>query len=255
MKIAIQVPLKARASQRVPGKNFAPLAGRPLFAWMVGALLGLRTPADVYIDSEDPLVFERVAAEFPGEPLSFHLRDPWFASDAANGNHLLAQFAHAYPAYDLYVQAFVTAPLLAAEMIDKALGTLRGITHTYDSLLLVTYRPGFFWYQGAPINQQLGRPDGTPRTQDAQVMQETTGLYAITRDALFATGCRIGRTPFFFPVDARSALDLDTPADFATAERYLQEATMIPTPKPAPLPVVTRPIPSPVATPSPIVTR
>jgi CMP-N-acetylneuraminic acid synthetase len=240
VKIAIQIPIKAAPSQRVPGKNFRPIAGKPLFAWLLDELAALRTPADVYIDSEDSATFRRVGGEVRrmatsvglfapavtrnGRNLYCHLRAPWFATDEANGHHLLHQFAVAQPHYDLYAQAFVTAPGLTAPVIDSALGWMTSERGLHDSLFLATEESGFIWYRSGPINQQL-RPDGLPRTQDATYLKETTGLYIITRDALFRTGCRIGQHPNAKLVDRRAALDIDTEQDFAAAEKLLAACT------------------------------
>lgn len=252
MKIAIQVPIKARASVRVPGKNFAPLAGRPLFAWLLSELMQLSTPVDVWIDSEDPSTFERIDAELPGSGFGFHQRHEWFAGDTANGNHLLTQFAYAHPGYDLYAQSFVTAVGLTAPVIDEALGVACAAVATgrYDSLFLAHLEPGLIWYQNKPVNQVIGRPDGLPRTQDAQYVRETTGLYVITRDALFATGCRIGRSPKPWHAHREAAIDIDTPEDWEAAERIMsarnatQQPARPPVARPYPLPV-TRPMPQP----------
>jgi N-acylneuraminate cytidylyltransferase len=221
MKIAIEIPLKARPSERVPGKNFRPLAGRPLFAWLLGELLRLELPVDLFIDSEDPAVFAAVRQVFPVEPLEFHQRHAWLSGDEANGNHLLHQFAVLHPAYDLYLQAFVTAVALPARVIDAALRDYFNVCNVRDSFFLATAESGFLWYRDRPVNYDPTRPAGLPRTQDAPLLRETTGLYGIRREALFRTGCRLGDSPWPILVDRRYAVDIDTPEDFAAAERIL----------------------------------
>jgi len=63
MRVAVQFPLKHRPSERVPGKNFRVLNGRPMFAWVLERMLR-ELPAhwDLWLDSEDRETFERVEA-------------------------------------------------------------------------------------------------------------------------------------------------------------------------------------------------
>ena len=209
------------ASERVAGKNFRTIAGRPLFAWLLTELLALPFAPHIFVDSEDPDTFDRVRRVFP-MGIRFHQRDPWYASNNANGNHLLNQFAVAHPDYDWYLQAFVTAPLLKAATITRAVETATS-SSAHDSFFTATRETGFFWYRGVPVNQALGKLDGMPRTQDAQLVKETTGLYGITRAALLRTGCRIGTNPLVVETSRLEALDIDTPEDFAFAEAQLEQ--------------------------------
>ena len=88
-------------------------------------------------------------------------------------------------------------------------------------MLLVTEENGWFWFNGQALNYVPDRPDGLPRSQDAMVLKETTGLYAITREAVFRTGCRIGCRPLFYKVDRQSAFDVDNMEDFLEAQRII----------------------------------
>ena len=221
MNIAIQIPIKNRSSKRIPGKNFKQLAGKPLAFWLLDELSS-KCPAawDLYVDSEGHDVMRRVEERY-GERYKFHLRNEWFAEDHANGNHLISQFAIAHPEYDIYIQAFVTAVTLPGKVIMQAVREFVGALDTYDSMLLVTEETGWFWFKGRALNYDQSRANGLPRSQDAVVLQETTGLYAITRDAVFSTGCRIGNRPMFYCIEREFARDVDTMDDFCEVERVL----------------------------------
>lgn len=223
MKIAIQVPVKAKSSTRVPNKNFRTLCGKP-FAWWVLDRLVESAPAewDIFIDSESDSVMEKLSEKQRGR-VKFFLRDPWFAEDHANGNHLLHQFAVREPGYDLYAQLFVTAVTLPGEIIREAVQCLATSVSDYDSLFLVTEETGWFWFKGEALNYRPDIPNGLPRSQDAMVCKETTGLYAITRDALLRTGCRIGNRPYFYKIPPEYAFDVDTMEDFRRAEKLISE--------------------------------
>jgi CMP-N-acetylneuraminic acid synthetase len=229
LKIAIQVPIKAQ-SERLAGKNFRYLGGKPLFAWMLDELLLLRHEADIWTSTEARLASwagprpcsqaeDKIADYYNGMPFKVAIHHPRLAGKTVNGNHLLHAFAFAHPDYDLYLQAFVTAPTLTAGVMFDALNTWTDAEA--DSFFLATEEKGFIWYHGKPVNQTFV-PDGLPRTQDAAWLKETTGLYGILREPLLETGCRIGRRPLPVIVDQCYAYDIDTQADWNAVEAYLK---------------------------------
>lgn len=224
MNVAIEIPIKGRSSTRVPNKNFRELGGKPLSSWLLDNLIEFCPPEwDIFIDTEDEKVINYVKDLYTESRFKYHLRNQWFAQDAANGNHLVHQFAVNHPEYDLYIQLFVTAVTLKGEVIVEAVQTLINSQDTYDSVLLVTEDTGWFWFNGQAMNYNPHIPDGLPRSQDAMVYKETTGLYGITKDALFRTGCRVGNKPLFYKVDKEYALDIDNMDDFIEAQNILSQ--------------------------------
>lgn len=222
MKIAVQVPIKGKSSSRVPNKNFRNLNGKPLCCWILDEIVRVPMVKDsVYIDSEDHLVFQRINTMRGKNSFHFFSRDSWFAGDEANGNHLLSHFAHKNPDFDIYVQIFVTAVTLTAEIITEALDLFICSLDKYDSIFLVHRETGWIWYDGSPINYNHNLPDGLPRSQDATYLKETTGMYGITREALLRRSCRIGACPLLYEVESMYAIDIDTHDDLINASEAL----------------------------------
>lgn len=220
VKLAIQVPIKGKSSERVPNKNFRDLNGKPLSHWLLDELVKLPDDMDIFIDSEDSETFQKLSLPQYSR-FQHHQREGWFAQDLANGNHLIHQFALSHPGYDAYAQVFVTAVTLKHDIIQNALTTFAENIPSHDSLFLVTEETGWIWFENQAMNYDPNRPNGLPRSQDATYCKETTGLYAITRDAVLLTGCRIGETPLTYTVSAENALDIDTMSDLREAERLL----------------------------------
>lgn len=220
MKLAIQVPIKGKSSTRVHNKNFRDLNGKPLCFWVLDELNKLPLEIDIFIDSEDEKIFNKIPKSRFSR-FKFHKREHWFASDQANGNHLIHQFALHHPDYDSYAQVFITAVTLKFEIISEALKTFAENSSSHDSLFLATEETGWIWFKDSPLNYDPHRPHGLPRSQDATYLKETTGLYAIKRDAVLLTGCRIGNNPKPFKIGTEYALDVDTMSDFLEAEKLL----------------------------------
>src|SRR5690554_5038671 len=123
MKVIVQVPIKGH-SERVPNKNRREVGGKPLYAHLLDRIAG-HLPHDwrLVVDSESDDVLDEVKGRYACL-VETHKRIPWYASEQANGNHLLVQFACAYPSADVYVQTFVTAPKLTLESLVAMVGAL-----------------------------------------------------------------------------------------------------------------------------------
>ena len=142
-------------------------------------------------------------------------RKPELALNTANGNDLLTYHLDTYPEYDYYFQLFATAPFLQPQSIKECFNKLVSSAQ-YDSCFTATANHGFYWLLGQPINY---RPGILPRSQDMHAMiEETTGLYGITRDALSRYRCRIGAKPYIHIVNKYEAVDINTEEDLAVAE-------------------------------------
>lgn len=206
------VPIKS-VSQRVQGKNFRPLAGRPLFHYILDA--ARRAGLDrVFVNTDDPGAAEYARANGMG----VIDRPAYLSADAANGNDLLLYDASQVSA-EIYVQLFATAPFLSADTIRRAVSLLAE-DPACDSVFTVNTIYSWFWFDGQPVNYD---PQVLPRSQDAKpIVRETTGLYAIRRDSLLARRCRIGRSPRQLIVDEIEGLDIDTEFDFRFGEFLLQ---------------------------------
>lgn len=208
MRGIIVVPFKEH-SERVLGKNFVEYKGKPLYRHMLDTLSKMDMP--VSVDTESDKVKEIVQREYPHYQI--HDRPPEFSENWANGNHILTQFVYDNLDYDFYVQAFLTAPQLSKSTITGAINQFIMSYPKYDSLFTVTKETGLYWFNDSPVNHITHSQSGLPRTQDAPIMKETTGLYIISKPAILENGCRIGKSPYFFEVDSEEAVDIDTYSD------------------------------------------
>src|ERR1051325_4433654 len=133
-KITALVPMRHH-SQRVPGKNYRPLAGKPLFHHILETLLDVPEIANVIVDTDSEPVMESVQRFFPGVKLiqrPEHLR-----ADNTPMNDILL-YDTAQIKSDYYLQTHSTNPLLKADTISTGINTFLAEYPKYDSLFSVT---------------------------------------------------------------------------------------------------------------------
>lgn len=210
MKTACFIPIKAN-SERVPGKNFRVLNGKKLYEYICEHVWQATVFDDVYVDMNSDEIAEYA------EKMGYHVieRKPELARNTANGNDLLVYHYQLYPEYDYYFQLFATAPYLQPETIKTCFDRLIS-SEKYDSCFTATENHGFYWLNETPINY---RPGILPRSQDMlAVVEESTGLYGISRESLERYRCRIGRKPYIHIIGKFEAVDINTEEDLKVAE-------------------------------------
>jgi CMP-N-acetylneuraminic acid synthetase len=201
-------------SHRVPGKNFRPFAGVPLYRHVVATLLQVPEITEVIIDTDSPRITEDVAKTYPNRvrvlPRPAHLQ-----ADNIPMNDVLLHTIDQVGA-PLYVQTHSTNPLLRPETVSRALAAFFAAPNR-DSLFSVTRLQTRLWREGPePMNHD---PAVLLRTQDLPpVYEENSNLYIFTADVLRARGNRIGAAPLLFEIPANEAWDIDEELDFEIAE-------------------------------------
>ena len=213
MKIVAIIPIKSN-SKRIPGKNFKIVKGKPLYRYLLDKLD--KTNFDeIYIDTDS----KEIQKYSNKKNFKFIKRLNYLRKDNANGNDLLNYHSLIIKA-DLYFQIFITSPLLSKKSINQCVTFLKK-NKKFDSILTCKKIFSWFWFKEKPINY---KPQKLPRSQDAlPVIQETTGLYGIRRNALIKHKCRIGKKPYFFEVSNTESLDLDNYEDFKVLKSYVKK--------------------------------
>ncbi len=206
-------------SQRVPGKNFRPLAGKPLFQHIIETLLAVPEIELVMVDTDSEPVMEGVRRLYPTVKLiqrPEHLR----ADDVPMNEILLHDTAQVNA--EFYLQTHSTNPLLKADTISRAIQSLFTHYPAYDSLFSVTRLQTRLYFQdGRAINHN---PLELIQTQDLPpVYEENSCLYIFTRENLARKHHRIGDKPLMFEIDAAEAWDIDEELDFEITDFLMRK--------------------------------
>ncbi len=217
-KIVALVPMRHH-SVRVPGKNYRPLAGKPLFHHIMHTLMQVKELEAILVDTDSPEIATGLEANFPDVKILSrpdHLRD-----DAVSMNEILIHDTGAIEA-DFYLQTHSTNPLLRAETISDAIQAFIASIPEYDSLFGVTRYQTRLWDQlGRPINHN---PNILLRTQDLPpIYEENSCLYIFSRQTLVERRNRLGERPLMFEIPAVESRDIDNELDFTIAETLYRQ--------------------------------
>jgi len=213
MKIIALVPMRHH-SQRVPGKNYRLLAGKPLFHHIISTLLAVPEINSILVDTDSAPVMEGLRQHFPSVRVID--RPENLRADTVPMNDILLHDTTQAEA-DFYLQTHSTNPLLKAETISRAIRRFLADYPAYDSLFSVTrLQTRLYDQDGKAINHN---PLELLQTQDLPpVYEENSCLYLFSRENLLRRGHRIGERPLMFEIDAGEAWDIDEELDFVICE-------------------------------------
>ena len=223
MNVVAFVPMR-HSSERVPGKNYRPLDGRPLFHHIILALLECPEVARINIDTDSPTIAEQCAAHFPSVQVIDRPRH------LLGGDVPMTEvLRHDVTIVDSewYLQTHSTSPLLRSETISAGLQALGANLDRHDSMMSVTrLQTRLYDAGGRAVNHD---PEVLLRTQDLPPLyEENSGMYVFSREQI-REGRRFGERPMLFEIDPIEATDIDTEADFVLADtihRLRREGTL-----------------------------
>ncbi len=216
-KIVALVPMRHH-SQRVPGKNYRPLAGKPLFHHVIETLLAVPEIGEVAVNTDSQPVMDGLREHFPSVRVLPRPED--LRADDVPMNEIL-MYDTGQVAADFYLQTHSTNPLLRAETISTSIRTFLASYPSFDSLFSVTRLQTRLWDQlGRAINHN---PATLIQTQDLPpVYEENSCIYIFTGQNLRARRNRLGERPLMFPIPRLEAVDIDEEFDFQLADLQLR---------------------------------
>lgn len=233
---ALTIILARAGSKGVPGKNTAPVAGRPCVAWTIRHAMDAHSVSRVVVSSDDPRVLA-IAEEMGAEAIT---RPPELAHDTARiddaARHAYTQLGQPDgPVVILYANVPVRPPDLTDRAID--LLTTTGCHSVQSYAPVGKHHP--WWI--ARLD-----PSGTVRPWEGEVLNHGVyrrqdlppafipdgGVIACTPDALMLRLHAPDGPHAFFGTDRRgvtnpegAVIDIDHPADLVAAEIALTAST------------------------------
>ena len=221
-KIVALVPMR-HDSQRVKGKNYRLLAGKPLYHHILFTLLNCPEISEVVVDTDSQPIMDGIKVDYP--QVRIFVRPEHLRSGEISMNEVLLHDISQVEA-DFYLQTHSTNPLLTPGTISNAIQIMIENYPGYDSLFSVTRWQTRLWDElGRAINHN---PAVLLRTQDLPpVYEENSCLYIFTRQTLQNEHNRIGERPYLFEIETREAWDIDEEIDFLMADLLLSHRSEI----------------------------
>ncbi len=213
------VPMRHH-SERVPGKNYRPIAGRPLYAYILETLLSCPEVRQVVVDTDSPVISDGAARDFPAVRLIE--RPERLRGGDIPTNDVILHDIQCVPSR-FYLQTHTTNPLLRPASVSRAIQTFLAGYPAHDSLFSVTRLQKRLWDRhGRPLNHD---PALLLRTQDLPpLFEENSCIYLFEREGFLQRHNRLGSTPAMFEMPADEAWDIDEELDVAIVESLIRRA-------------------------------
>jgi CMP-N-acetylneuraminic acid synthetase len=206
-------------SERVPGKNFRPIAGKPLVKWILDSLIEVDAITKVVINTDARELLEEIGV-VDSDRVLIRDRKQELCGDMVSMNLILQDDITAVEA-DSYLMTHTTNPLISAATLLDAIDHIEKNDEA-DSLFSVNrIQTRFYKGDGEAVNHD---PDNLIRTQDLEPwFEENSCLYLFTQGSFAKTGARIGKHPMMYETPPSESLDIDEPYQWFLAEAVLEK--------------------------------
>jgi YrbI family 3-deoxy-D-manno-octulosonate 8-phosphate phosphatase len=212
--IVALIPLRG-GSKSIPNKNIRDMAGKPLCAWVLESACKAIGASNVFVSTDNPEIAGVV--ERLGLGVKIIDRPAELATDTASTESVLLHFAEVVD-FNTIITLQATSPLTTSDDIKNALLLFK--QNAYDSMLTGVRIKRFFWtLNGKAVNYN---PRKRPQRQkmDGWIMEN--GAFYITKlNILKSYKCRLGGKIGIFVMPSETAVEIDEPEDWQTAERLL----------------------------------
>lgn len=212
-------------SKGLPGKNIAPVLGRPLIAWTVDAAMKSARINRTVISTDDASIAD--AAREAGAEVPF-LRPAELARDETPHlpvvEHAVRWLMDDGWTPDLVVILQPTSPLRLSSDIDNAVDMLLESDAPSLASVMLTAHPHLLRTRDdqGRLTPMTDLPAVHPRRQDMEQVWWLNGaVYIIRTEALLAGKCLVGDGTLGYPMPWNRSLDIDSPSDLEDAATLL----------------------------------
>jgi CMP-N-acetylneuraminic acid synthetase len=216
------VPMRHH-SQRVPGKNYRLIDGKPLFHYVIENLEQVPEVGQIVVDTDSTDIMDGLTANFPS--VKIIERPGALRADSLSMNEILINDVKQLEG-EYFLQTHSTNPLVTPGSISQAIQAYFQNKAEFDSVFAVTRLQFRIWDQnGHPLNHD---PRVLLQTQDLPpVFEENSCFYIFSRSSLLQTSNRLGQKPMMFEIPREEAWDIDEEVDFQIVELLLKNRNVV----------------------------
>lgn len=217
-------------SQRLPGKNLAPLDGRPLIAHTIGAAREAKRLDGIYVSTNDHAIAgaaRRCGAEVIDRPASLATAEAPTEPALLHAVKAIEQ-SRRYPRpVGLIVMLQATSPLRSAGRIDEAVALQQ---RTGCDAVVSVVEDLHYYFCGTIDEEARLRVPYNParrlRTQEIpRRYRENGAIYVMTRAQLVRRRCRMGGDMRALVMSPAESVDIDGLEDLEYCEWRLRRAS------------------------------
>ena len=225
MKILAITPARG-GSEGVPRKNIKLLNGKPLLEYTVDSAKRCPIITKYIINTEDKEI-EKIAkslgVETQNRPEKF-----WHDNSFQEVDRLLQWSVEDLESrgekIDIVVLLYATAPLRKPQSIIECIDLI--LNQGFDSSLTLVEDRSYLWESinnSKNVNPINYNPNsrGPNQLEGWNQWRENKAVYAMKRDLLMNTGCRLGGKIGFVEMNKLESIDIDSVEDFILAEKIL----------------------------------
>lgn len=220
-RLVALLPFK-RNSTRVPNKNFREMHSKPLYCWVLEALINSKLVDQIVIntDAADLIINNPLVSHGKVALVERHVK---LIGDEVSMNLIIESDLNSIDG-DQFLMTHVTNPLVQSETYDRAIRKFRSNLQngTFDSLFSVNkMQERFYTEEGTPISHD---PRELLPTQClTPIYKENSNIYIFTRQSFLNAGGRIGQRPFLFEMNETESIDIDNQQDWLISEALLAQ--------------------------------
>jgi N-acylneuraminate cytidylyltransferase len=220
-RVLAVVPARG-GSKGIPGKNLKAMAGRSLLHRTIDQALAAHTIDDVVVTSDEAEIL-RHASEVAGVRTIERPRE-LAADDTAMWPVVVHALENSSPC-DVVVLLQPTSPLRLPTDIDSAVTML--VEHKANSVMSVCeVSTSPYWMftigSGDKLQRILPKQPATTRQELPPCYEINGALYVVTTDWFRQSQVFVDDETLAFVMPRERSVDIDTPEDFALAERLLR---------------------------------
>ncbi len=224
MNVYAIIPARG-GSQGIPGKNLKEIDGEPLVGIAARQAIQARKIDHTVVNSDDPDIraaVEDYDVQVMDRPQKYAQGDMMMGVDKFL-NWQVSELEGQGHEIDIVVLLYPTGPLRPVEKIDE---TVRRISDDGFDSALTLYEDDRYLWKTTDTNAEPTNYDpatrGPRQLEEWNQWVENKAVYAMTRDLLVETGCRLGGDIGYVEMSELRSVDVDTPTDLTLARQITE---------------------------------
>jgi NAD(P)-dependent dehydrogenase (short-subunit alcohol dehydrogenase family)/CMP-N-acetylneuraminic acid synthetase len=220
-KIYALVPIKHN-SERVPGKNFRLMNGKPLYQYILDTLKKSKYISKIYVNTDSLYLANELQKYYP-EVFIYDRPANLIGGDVPTNDLFVEMINTLNLDADYYFQTHVTNPLLRVETIDSSIESFLTNCNIYDCLFSVKeLKTRLYSKDATALNHNIRELIPTQKLEP--LYEENSCMYIFSENSLFKWGHRIAENPYMYIMNDIESQDIDIEDDFVLTEMLVKKS-------------------------------